>query len=207
MKTDRENKSDVRLVQGCNDEDSVVQSETWLTPHRSLDIRRIVVPIDFSPSSRKSLQYAAATALEFGAEIWLVHAVQSYPLVAEIPVSMMDIDSERTKSAEQSLEEWSKTVGPVRAVCAVRVGDPAQQIMSFAKENHADLIVMATSGRTGLAHLVIGSVAEKVVRSAPCPVLIVRDAEQDFLKIDADDAVLNRVGVVCEHSATATTTS
>jgi hypothetical protein len=61
---------------------------------------------------------------------------------------------------------------------------------------------MATSGRTGLAHLVVGSVAEKVVRTAPCPVLIVRDHEQDFLKVDPDDPVLNRAGLV-QHSTAA----
>ena len=196
MKTNREKESGAGLVQGCSDEGPIVQSETWLTPHRNLDIRRIVVPIDFSASSRKALQYAAATALEFGAEVWLVHVVQSYPLVPEMPAATMEVDSVRTKSATQSLEEWSKTIGPIRAACAVRVGDPAGEIIAFGKQNHADLIVMATSGRTGLAHFVIGSVAEKVVRSAPCPVLIVRDAEQDFLKIEPDDAVLNRVGVV-----------
>lgn len=202
MKTDRTNHGGAGLVQGCNDEGPIVQSESWLMPHRNLDIHRILVPVDFSESSRKAFQYAAATALEFGAEIWLVHVVQTYPVVPEMPIAMLDTISPTTNSAAQDLEEWAKTIGPIRTACAVRVGDPAAEIAGFAKLNHADLIVMATSGRTGLAHLVVGSVAEKVVRTAPCPVLIVRDDEQDFLKIDADDPVLNRVGVV-QHSAVA----
>ena len=195
MKTDRENESGTGLVQGCNDDPGIAQTETWLTPHRNLDIRRIVVPVDFSASSRKAFQYAAATALEYGAEIWLVHVVQQYPVIPELPVAMMEINP-RTNSAAQNLEEWAKTVGPIRATCAVQVGDPAGEITTFAKRNHADLIVMATSGRTGLAHMVIGSVAEKVVRTAPCPVLVVREAAEDFLKIEPDDALLNRAGVV-----------
>ena len=195
MKTNRTNNGGVGLVQGCSDEGPVIQSESWLRPPRNLDIHRIVVPVDFSDTSRKALQYAAATALEFGAEIWLVHVVQSYRVIPDLPIAMIDVTT-TTNSVAQHLEDWAKTIGPIRSACAVRVGDPSAEITTFAKCNHADLIVMATSGRTGLAHLVIGSVAEKVVRTAPCPVLIVRESEQDFLKIDPDDPVLNRAGVV-----------
>ena len=202
MKTNRTNNGGASLVQGCNDDGPIIQSESWLMPHRNLNIHRIVVPVDFSETSRKAFQYAAATALEFGAEIWLLHVVQTYPVVPEMPIAMVDAMTPATNSAVQDLEQWAKTIGPIRTACAVRVGDPAGEIAAFAKRNHADLIVMATSGRTGLAHLVVGSVAEKVVRTAPCPVLIVRDHEQDFLKVDPDDPVLNRAGLV-QHSTAA----
>ena len=202
MKTDPKNLNGPSLVQGCSDEGPMFQGETWLAPRRNLDVRRIVVPVDFSAASRKALQYAAATALEFGAEIWLVHVVQQYPVIPELPVATAEMELQQRKSAAQDLEEWAKTAGPIRAACAVRVGDPGSEIINLAKKNHADLIIMATSGRTGLAHMMIGSVAEKVVRSAPCPVLIVREREEEFLRIDPDDAILNRVGIVCGASAT-----
>jgi universal stress protein A len=191
---------ETNLAQGCSDEPSSVHTKTWLTPHRNLDIRKIVVPIDFSPSSRKALRYAVATASEFGAEIWLVHVVRPYPTTAEMPGAMMELNSQRTETATKLLEQWAKTIRVVRVAGAVRLGDPATEISELAKQNHADLIVMATSGRQGLAHLVIGSVAEKVVRTAPCPVLTVRDDEQDFLKVEPDDPVLNRAGLVLEEA-------
>jgi universal stress protein A len=142
------------------------------------------------------LQYAAANALEFGAELWLVHVVQRFPLVADAPAGGAEVEAARIHSAAQNLEEWAKTIGPIRSACAVRLGETAEEITSFARSNHADLIIMATSGRTGFARLVMGSVAEKVLRNAPCPLFVVRDAEHDFLKPEPDDPILNRAGVV-----------
>jgi nucleotide-binding universal stress UspA family protein len=147
------------------------------------------------------LQYAAATALELGAELWLVQVAQPYPAVPDLASAVVEMDSVRIQNAAQNLEKWAKTIGPIRAACAVRVGDPGWEIAHFAKQNSADLIVMATSGRTGLARLVMGSVAEQVLRTAPCPLFVVRDAEQDFLKIEPDDPILNRAGVVADSSA------
>jgi universal stress protein A len=198
MKKDFTTSTGSGVVGTANDDARMVHRESWFTPHRNLDLRRIVVPIDFTASSRKALQYAAANALEFGAELWLVHVVQRFPLVPDAPAGGAEIEAERIHSAAQTLEEWAKTIGPIRAACAVRLGDTAGEIISFAKHNDADLIIMATSGRTGFARLVMGSVAEKVLRSAPCPLFVVRDAEHDFLKPEPDDPILNRAGVVSE---------
>jgi universal stress protein A len=198
MKTEITTSTASGLVQESNHNAAMVHGESWFTPHRNLDLRRIIVPLDFSQCSRKALQYAAASALEFGAELWLVHVVQPFPLLPDAPGAGAEMDAARIHSAAQNLEEWAKTIGPIRATCAVRVGEAAEEITKFARNNHADLIIMATSGRTGFARLVVGSVAEKVLRSAPCPLFVVRDAEKDFLKPEPDDPILNRAGLVRE---------
>jgi nucleotide-binding universal stress UspA family protein len=142
-------------------------------------IRRILAPTDFSDSSAPAVRYAAELADKFAAELVLLHVVQDLALVlpdAVMPTPMPSadltqlIDAGRTGLANQIAALGLARLNP-RA--EVRVGSPYAEIDAAAKDLGADLICVSTHGRTGLAHLLLGSVAEKVVRHAPCPVLIV----------------------------------
>ncbi len=144
------------------------------------DWKRICCPIDFSDASRAALQVAADLTRRFGAELVLLHA---YPIpgytfpdgsVVASPKMMQDL----AEQAERHIEEWrvdaERLVGAPRVSAEKAVGEPAAEIVSFAKARGVDLLVLGTHGRTGLEHALMGSIAERVVRRAHCPVLTVR---------------------------------
>ncbi|SRR6266511_1563492 len=149
-------------------------------------LTKILVPIDFSICSKKALQYAVPFAKQFGATITLVHVVHvSYvggPEFGALDFPLSEIDLR--KSAEQQLAELAATeIQPQTAAATlVRIGQEVVEIVGAAKELESDLIIISTHGRTGLKHVFMGSVAENVVRLAPCPVLVVREHEHEFLK-------------------------
>jgi nucleotide-binding universal stress UspA family protein len=132
-----------------------------------LPIKRILVPIDFAELSNRAFQIAASLAREHNAQLVLLHVV---PLAAVMygppPENYLD-----------HLREELRHLGPsdpnTRVQCLLGEGNPATEIVREARENKCDLIVMGTHGRTGLNRFVMGSVAEEVVRKAPCLVLIV----------------------------------
>src|SRR5262249_10169380 len=145
-----------------------------------LSIRRILVPTDFSDSARDALRYAAGLSAKFESEIVLMHVLQDLALVLPdamppTPVALPDMEG-LAQAVRLELGEMVKSEKLDRRVSKteVRVGSPVNEIEEFAKEIRADLIVMGTHGRTGLSHLFLGSVAERIVRHAPCPVLTVR---------------------------------
>ncbi|MFN4259599.1 MAG: universal stress protein [Gemmataceae bacterium] len=152
-----------------------------------IDLHNILVPTDFSKSSYNALKYAAAFADKFGAAIYLLHVVQDMALfipdmVTVAPPVAPSID-QLTAAARDAFAKMieEQNLGHLTIHCEVREGNPHQVIVQFAKEKDLDLIVMGTHGHTGLAHLLLGSVAEKVVRTAPCPVLTVRHPEHEFV--------------------------
>jgi universal stress protein A len=144
-------------------------------------INRILVPVDFSPDSQNALRYAADLAAACGAEIMMLHVVEpvyvTEPYLGVAPEFGMFLD-EQMRNAKAVLADLGtdlKKKGQ-RVRTMVAAGPPALLIVDTAKDIRTDLIVMGTHGRTGVAHLFIGSVAEKVVRTAQCPVLTVRGA-------------------------------
>lgn len=152
-----------------------------------ISLKRVLLPTDFSEYSRLALSYACAFAEQFKTELHVLHVVQD--LVAMVPEPGLafpppgDYMRELTQSAERSLgtfvdEKWAAGKSVVRVV---RQGPPFLEIVRYAKENDIDLIVLGTHGRSGLVHVLLGSVAEKVVRKAPCPVLTVRKGEHEFV--------------------------
>jgi universal stress protein A len=155
-----------------------------------IDLRRILVPVDFSPHAEQALKYAAALAEKFGAELYLVHVFQDLAIyqtevVSGAPPILPPVD-QLTASARGELDRLvrdKKLRPPVRT--DVVEGSPVEEIVDYAREKDIDLIVLGTHGRGWLAHALLGSVAEKVVRKAPCPVLTVRLAEHEFVKDDA----------------------
>lgn len=144
------------------------------TRETTLKIDRVLVPVDFSPHSKKALGYALGLAKRFGAEVTLLHVVEQifYPSDWIYPFTTVDFPARceaLIKEAKSWLKEESGTNEPV-----VLLGNPWREIVDLAKKRKMDLIIIGTHGHTGLKHALLGSVAEKVVRHASCPVLTVR---------------------------------
>ena len=152
-----------------------------------IDLHRILVPTDLSKHSTNALNYAVAFAEKFGAELHLLHVVQDLsmllpdPVIAGPPV-MPPVD-QLTGAVRAALDRTiaEHHLGHLTVQAHVREGTPFYEIVRFAAEKDIDLIVMGTHGRSGLAHVLLGSVTEKVVRKAPCPVLTVRHPEHEFV--------------------------
>jgi universal stress protein A len=145
-------------------------------------IRRILVPLDFSPSSDRALAYAQALATDFGASLHLLHVVEDRLMTGPWPndVYLGELPRLREgliKDAEDRVSACASSLSAtgLQVTGEVLIGGPSQTIVQSAAAPNVDLIVMGTHGRTGLTHLLIGSVAERVIRHAPCPVLVVRD--------------------------------
>lgn len=145
------------------------------------NITNILVPVDFSPHAQRAFGYATALARRLGARLTLVHVVED-PFTtgawgAEVYIpDVGELLQNLTAAAERqltSLKDGAATQG-VTVKTTVITGRPAQSIIEHAASEGCDLIVMGTHGRTGLSHVVMGSVAERVLRRAPCPVLTVR---------------------------------
>jgi nucleotide-binding universal stress UspA family protein len=149
-----------------------------------LKIKKLLVPIDFSEPSHKALHYAVAFAKQFGATLSLVHVVDPVGMANGLPAfPISGPDEALCEDAKNKLfslgdEEVDEFV-PINV--HVRSGQPAAEIAAAAKDLGTDLIIIATHGYTGLKHLVLGSTTEKVARLAPCPVLIVRETEHEFI--------------------------
>lgn len=142
------------------------------TPHT------ILVPVDFSRCSREGLQYAIRFASEFRARIILLHATYLGYIYSSEGTALYDIpglQKAAREKAERRMRELARLVhlGGVKFETVFTEGSPALDICAFAKDHHVDLIITSTHGLTGLKHVLIGSIAEHVVRHAPCSVLVV----------------------------------
>lgn len=146
-----------------------------------VSIKKILCPTDFSEPSYTALEAANGLALQYSSELYLVNVVPPIPPVpTQIEIEpQFDVslyEGKLISSAEKLLEEVVEqgVAKELRVRSIVVQGDPSDEIVKFAAEENVDLIVIATHGRTGWRHLVFGSVAEKVIRLAPCPVLVIR---------------------------------
>jgi nucleotide-binding universal stress UspA family protein len=142
-------------------------------------IKKILVPVDFSAHSAEALRLAADLARRYAASVDLVHVFftmtygtpEGYviPTAEQLELVMKELESQLRAAKQIALD-----AGAPSATTTLLQGRPATAILDFATASECDLIVMGTHGRTGVKRLVIGSVAEHVVRAAPCPVLTVR---------------------------------
>jgi nucleotide-binding universal stress UspA family protein len=149
-----------------------------------IQLKRILVPVDFSACSTKALQYAAVFAKQFGAEILLLHVVQP-PVYMEgtaVAVAPISEESAREAASMELAQLRGKEVPKLDTKTSVRIGKPYLEIIRAADEMNADFIVIGTHGRSGLARMFLGSTSERVVRHAPCPVMVVREREHDFVR-------------------------
>ena len=140
-------------------------------------IKTILVPVDFSNCSREGLRYAIAFAKEFGARIILLHATYLGYIYSAAGTAIYDIPGLQKvarKNAERKMRELERSVkfGSVKFATTLTDGSPVIDICSFAKGHDVDLIITSTHGFTGFRHVLIWSVAEQVVRHAPCSVLV-----------------------------------
>jgi nucleotide-binding universal stress UspA family protein len=143
-----------------------------------LAIKRILVPVDFSGCSRQGLQYAIGVAQEFKAKIVLLHATYLGYIYSAEGTAIYDVPGLQKaahKDAERQMAQLVRTVkfGAVKFETVLTSGSPLLDICAVAKTHNVDLIISSTHGFTGLKHVLIGSVAEQVVRRASCSVLVV----------------------------------
>lgn len=145
-------------------------------------LKKILVPTDFSDLSEHALQYALRFSQLFGAEIVLLHVFEPNggSGFTEVPRYLDCTDYER-QGARQSLNAMRDKFADSALRPLMRTGFAATEIVDAAKEIDVDLIVIATHGYTGWKHFCIGSTAEQVVRTAGCPVLVVREKEHEFI--------------------------
>lgn len=148
-----------------------------------MTLKRILLPVDFSESSQSCLSTAVSLAQSNDAELFLLHVEEPTPMVAAgggvaaYPIPM---------PATEKLEAQLKAIDPgedIRCSRHMLVGTASSEIAKFAEENDIDMIVMGTHGRTGLSRLLMGSVAEAVVRKAPCPVLTLKQPAEEAVTL------------------------
>jgi nucleotide-binding universal stress UspA family protein len=150
-----------------------------------MPIRAVLAPTDFSHHAERAIRFACGLAEKFGARLHLLHVLPDViapigpdpSLITALPAEYyMDIEQESLDALSKLIDaSWgcSQTVET-----AVLWGDAVDGITSYARDHEIDMIVVATHGRTGLSHVLLGSVAERIVRESPCPVLTIRNREK-----------------------------
>ena len=151
-----------------------------------IQLKKKLVAVDFSEHSQVALHYAAEFALAFDAEVLLCNVVEAEDILSQIPPggegyfppNLSELRKEKSQEeCERLLAESAITNGRVMTAA----GKAFVEIIRIAREENVDLILIGTHGRGAVAHMLLGSVAEKVVRKAPCPVLTVRSGEHEFV--------------------------
>jgi nucleotide-binding universal stress UspA family protein len=148
-----------------------------VTAGKKFRIRKILAPVDFSQCSMAGAMYAAFFSKSFGANLCLFHAVQPPPpiVVDRVSARISSTDGLQLKNARLDMEAFRKLdfLREIKCAVEVRLGQPVDQICGETKEHNVDLVVISTHGHSGFNRLLLGSVAEHVVRYAECPVLVV----------------------------------
>jgi nucleotide-binding universal stress UspA family protein len=159
------------------DPDTAARARSGKVTKKTISVRRILVPIDFSRASLAAIDYASKVATRLGAELNLIHVFEpQYPLVGMNAMPLYLPDPEVGLRARVHLETTAKRHRiPLRAEhIHVKKGRPFKEICRLAHKLNVDLIIVPTRGNTGLKHLVLGSTVERVVRHSLCPVLVLR---------------------------------
>jgi nucleotide-binding universal stress UspA family protein len=149
-------------------------------------VKKILWPSDASESANQALETAIEVAKQFNAKLYGLQVVTEVPTLTDTgpPMSGLDIpkyEEELRKGAQEALKELVKVKVPdsIEVETFIEMGKAAEVIITFAKEKEIDLIVMATHGRSGLSHLILGSVAENVIRHSPVPTLIIPNKKRE----------------------------
>lgn len=144
-----------------------------------ITIKKIICPVDFSGLSRKAMQYANEFAKLSGGQIFLVGVVENDPTI-NYSHGLETERAEEQKKLEALIEE--EQMAGIVADYVIYEGFPEECILDYAKRQDADIIIMGSHGRRGLKRMILGSVAEHVIRRAPCPVLVVKENEHEFIQ-------------------------
>jgi len=152
-----------------------------------IELARILFPTDLSDAAAEAQAYAFALAEKFNAELHVLSVIQDMALVSPDPNMPWLVPASNLQEVKQSVEEALQKIPepqwpnakPVQRL--IRIGVPFMEIIKYAKEADIDLVVVGTHGRSGLSHVLLGSVAERVVRKAPCPVLTVKPEGHQFV--------------------------
>jgi len=151
-------------------------------PSPQIQLKNILVPVDFSELSLKSLQYAIPLAQQFGAKLTLLYVLEPLAYSPEFPYGA-PLPPDPAVEIRRELTELCRSRIPaeVSADTAVCEDFAHSGVVETARDMCADLIIMTTHGRTGISHLLMGSTVEKIVRQAPCPVLVLNQGEHEFV--------------------------
>jgi len=148
-----------------------------------ISMQRILVPTDFSGPSEVALKYGKAFSETFGAALYVLHVVEDGMVISDmagiVPINFGELLTNARRELQGVLS--AADCERYRAQLVTVQGSPSLEICSYALGEKIDLIIMGTHGRSPIAHVLMGSVAEKVVRKAPCPVLTVRKPEHEFV--------------------------
>lgn len=166
-----------------------------------ITLKNVLVAIDFSEPSETVIEYGRAFARTFGAKLHVAHIVENLFMrtaagefgIAETSAFMRDMEEAGRRELQRLIRDDDRRELQAQAVLLTS-SSAAIGIVDYAREAQIDLIVIGTHGRGGVSRLLMGSVAERVVRMAPCPVLTVRHPERDFLAPDALQAVSRSQG-------------
>ena len=147
-------------------------------------IRTILCPVDFSDASRKAVRYAHEFAVSMGAAMFLLNVVEPRPMAVDLSLNYIPLEEDLEKAAETDLDALkNELLGEgLKVESSVEIGNPSDVILEKAAELDVNLVIMGSHGKKGLSRLIMGSVAETVVRKADCPVLIVKSAEKEFIE-------------------------
>lgn len=152
----------------------------------ALHVQKILVPIDFSAPCNKAFKYALGFARQFGSQIVMIHVIEPAAVADSEPLAVRRTPQTKNEAAlaeekMQALADASPRDASLRITSGVRRGVATHEIVEAAQELDADLIIMATHGVRGWKHFGLGSTADRVARAAPCPVLVVREKEREFI--------------------------
>lgn len=158
-----------------------VRQDAEVTPEQA--VRRILVPVDFSDASEAAVKHAKEIALTYGAEINLLHVVEQpfYPSSYGIDSVSFPTDEVVDRVETQLGDLAREEIGYEHVMVKATVGHPPSSILDYVETNEIDLVVIATHGRTGLDRMLIGSVAERVLRQSPTPVFVVKPERKSLL--------------------------
>ena len=165
-----------------------------------LRLTSIVAPLDLSAESLRALDFALPLARRFGARLHYLHVYEGanqFATIATSPLLWPEAEARRHLADEVELNFGTR---PPKEDCHLRIGNPAREIVATAEQLNADLIVMAAHGKGGLRHLLLGSTAEKIIRSANCPILIVREASRGPVQTSHEGIVLQKILVPVDFS-------
>ncbi|TLU83877.1 MAG: universal stress protein [Chlorobium sp.] len=148
-----------------------------------IKIKTILCPVDFSDASRNAIRYAKEFALNMHASVYLLNIVEPRPMAVDITLNYVPLEEELEKAASDDLREILEGFKKdnIKAECGVEIGNPADVILDRIEKLDVNLVIMGSHGKKGLSRLIMGSVAETVVRKANCPVLTVKAEEKEFI--------------------------